>query len=116
MLGVGIDIEIIKRFKKYSLENDIDFLETIYTNEELEYCFLQKFPERHLAVRFCAKEAYIKALPEINQDVKFNEINIVKQEKGKPQINCEKFPNQKCHLSLSHEKDKAIAIVYIEEI
>lgn len=45
MLGVGIDIEIIKRFKKYSLENDIDFLETIYTNEELEYCFCKNFPK-----------------------------------------------------------------------
>ena len=77
MLGIGIDIEDINRFKKYSLKKDLDFLKTIYSENELEYCFSKKSPAKHLAVRFCAKEAFIKALPNFVNDIKFNEINIV---------------------------------------
>lgn len=115
MLGIGVDIEDINRFNTYSLEKDFDFLSTIYTQTELDYCFSQRKPAKHLAVRFCAKEAFIKALPITVDELKFNEISISNLDNGKPHINCSKFPNHKCHISLSHEKSKAIAFVCIEE-
>lgn len=116
MLGIGIDIEDINRFKKYSLKKDLDFLKTIYSENELEYCFSKKSPAKHLAVRFCAKEAFIKALPDCIDNIKFNEINIKNLENGKPTITCKKVSNYKCFVSLSHEKEKAIAVVYIDEV
>lgn len=35
---------------------------TLFTDQEREYCDAQHRPEEHLAARFCAKEAVIKAL------------------------------------------------------
>jgi holo-[acyl-carrier protein] synthase len=35
---------------------------TIFTEQERDYCAGQPRPEEHLAARFCAKEAVIKAL------------------------------------------------------
>jgi holo-[acyl-carrier protein] synthase len=34
----------------------------LFTEDELSYCDAQAFPAQHLAARFCAKEAVIKAL------------------------------------------------------
>ena len=116
MLGIGVDIEDIKRFNKYSLEEDIDFLKTIYTKTELDYCFSKRKPAKHLAVRFCAKEAFVKALPKTIDRLQFNEICISNIDNGKPLISCPRIPNCKCHISLSHEKEKAIAFVCIDEV
>lgn len=116
LIGIGIDIEDINRFKKYSLDNDLDFLNSIYSPNELKYCFAKKSPAKHLAARFCAKEAFIKALPNSINDIKFNEINITNLENGQPVITCEKFSNYKYLVSLSHEKEKAVAVVYIDEV
>ena len=111
MLGVGIDIEEISRFKKYSIEKDGHFLKSIFSKNELEYCFQKKHPEKHLAARFCAKEAFFKALPYNDKRIKFNEIEILNDEEDKPYIQCAYFTNFKFLVSLSHDKTKAIAIV-----
>lgn len=111
MLGVGIDIEEISRFKKYSLEKDGHFLKSIFSENELNYCYNKKCPEKHLAARFCAKEAFFKSLPSGNKNITFNEIEILNDKEGKPYIKCEYFKNYKFLVSLSHDKTKAIAIV-----
>ena len=56
MQQVGVDIEEISRFENKTLENDSHFLYKIYTQNELDYCFSNAQPARHLAARFCAKE------------------------------------------------------------
>ena len=116
ILGIGIDIETIRRFDKYSIKKDIDFLKTIYTKTELDYCFAKRKPAKHLAVRFCAKEAFIKALPMDIEGLRFNEICISNNSNGKPQISCSRIPYCKSHVSLSHDKEKAIAFVVLNEI
>ena len=116
MLGIGVDIEDIKRFSTYSLEKDFDFLKTIYTKTELDYCFSKRKPAKHLAVRFCAKEAFIKALPITIEGLKFNEICITNTNNGNPKINCLRTPNCRCHISLSHDKEKAIAFVVLNDV
>lgn len=116
MIGIGVDIEDIKRFAAYSLEKDLEFLKTIYTKTELDYCFSKRKPAKHLAVRFCAKEAFIKALPATIKELKFNEICISNINNGKPQISCSKILHCKSHISLSHDKEKAVAFVCIEEV
>ena len=113
MFDIGVDIEDISRFKNFSRENDLVFLSSIFTEQELIYCYSKKNYVKHLAARFCAKEAFIKASG-LSSKIKFNEIEIINLETRKPKI-CmpQKYKSLECKLSLSHDKDKAIAFFYI---
>lgn len=114
MIEIGVDIEEITRFRKYSLERDIDFLKSIYSEEELLYCYSNKLPAKHLAARFCVKEAFYKAVSEYNFKFKFNEIEVLNKENGKPYLNLpEEFNHLITSISLSHDKTKAIASVIV---
>ena len=62
MLGIGVDIEKISRFRNKTLEKDEYFLKIIFTDKELEYSFSDSKSAQHLCARFFAKEATIKAL------------------------------------------------------
>ncbi|MBW2975228.1 holo-ACP synthase [Candidatus Woesearchaeota archaeon] len=106
--GIGVDIESIDSFKKLSFNKSKNFYNKIFTKKEIEYCLKRANPYQHFAVRFCAKEAFIKATHK-----KFNYKDIeVTFNKKKPTI---KFPGLKIFLSMSHEKDKAIAFVVTEK-
>ncbi len=109
MLSIGTDIEDINRFSN----KDEKFLKRIFTQEELNYCLNKKSPSCYLCARFCAKEAVIKGLC---QKIPYNKIEILKNEKGAPFVNIltKGFENHSFSLSISHEKDKAIACVIIE--
>lgn len=115
MIEIGVDIEDIARFKKYSLEYDIDFLKSIYSERELLYCYSNQLPAKHLAARFCAKEAFYKAVSELNTGFKFNEIEVLNKESGKPYLKLpETFKQFQTYVSLSHDKTKAIATVIVK--
>lgn len=117
MLGIGVDIEDISRFKTKTLEGDYHFLKRVYTNRELDYCFKDKNFASHLAVRFCAKEAIVKAMSRIyNGVISYNKIEILNHENGSPYVilHIEELKKYKIFISLSHEKDKAIAYVIVE--
>jgi len=114
--GVGIDIIEIDRIKKAVKSSGEKFLNKIFTTRELAYCKNRKklkFPE--LAVRFAAKEAYSKALGTGMKGIRWNQIEVVNNSEGKPQISCSGkiFPN--VHVSLSHSENYAVASVIIEE-
>ena len=111
ILGIGTDIEDCERFKKYKLESNEKLLKRIFTQNELEYCFSKKMFHQHLAGRFCAKEACIKALND--KSLALNNIEIIKDENGCPQIKLldEKYKNQKLMVSISHTKTLAQAVV-----
>lgn len=82
-MAIGVDIEDIERFKGKSQ----DFLNRVFTFHELEYCLKFSKPESHLAARFCAKEAVVKALTALDiEGVSYNEIEVFHNEKQCPQI------------------------------
>lgn len=114
-MTVGVDIEDIERFKNKSQR----FLDRIYTKNEQEYCLSKANPASHLAVRFCAKEAVIKALNSSGiKQPQFNQIEIYHNENKCPKIslpNNEQYKNLKIEVSLSHDQTKAIAFVVIEK-
>lgn len=113
-LAIGVDIEDIERFKDKSRE----FLDRIYTKDEQEYCLAKAKPESHLAVRFCAKEAAIKALSALNIKVsEYNNIEVFHEENQCPSIRLLKKIDKKLtfEVSLSHDKTKAIAFVTVHE-
>ena len=61
VLGIGIDIENIERFKKFELNKNSPFLNKIFTIKEIEYCFSKKNVASSLATKYTGKEAVIKA-------------------------------------------------------
>jgi len=108
---IGVDIEEINRFKN----KNKSFLNKIYTQNEIDYCYSKTFPEQHLAVRFCAKEAVIKALFGIGlKNVYMKDIEVYHDNNGVPQIKFLKDINIQIKISLSHDKTKAIAFAMIE--
>ncbi len=119
--GIGIDIVRVERMREVIEKWGEKFLRRVFSEEEISYCYKKKEPYLSLAVRFAAKEAFIKAIgSEIA--ISFNEIRIVNKDNGKPLLELygrlkdflkEKKIN-KIHLSLSHEDDYGIACVVLE--
>ncbi len=64
--GIGCDIEEINRFY-LDKTTDEKFLNRIFTPAELDYCYSFQNPAPHLACRFCAKEAVVKAFGSIGE-------------------------------------------------
>ena len=127
IFGIGTDISDVRRFEKWVKEPDF-FLRFFNDNEQFE-----GNPEknigaacRHYAARFAAKEAFAKALGTGFTGLKLNDFYVAKTEGGKPFFKFgedtlkilkvkagEKFNVQ---LSMSHEKDYAVAFVIIESL
>jgi len=104
-LGIGVDIEDIGRFRKMEFEKNKSFYKKVFTDQEIKYCLSKKDPYKHFTARFCAKEAFVKAINKPIKDYKEVEVGL---KNSKPFIVWKK---QKHLVSLSHEKDKAMAFV-----
>ena len=61
MAGIGIDLLDIARLEQ-ALARRPRLAERLFTEGELAYAEGKASPGRHLAARFCAKEAVVKAL------------------------------------------------------
>jgi holo-[acyl-carrier protein] synthase len=115
-LGIGTDIESVKRFKNLCLTKDNHFLNKIFTNAELDYCFSDNLAPLHLAARYAGKESVLKALNSINvYNISYKEIEILNNEIGVPNV---KIHNKNMKLldiniSLSHTKEIALAFCII---
>lgn len=114
--NIGIDIVHIPKFKK-AVERWGDKLKKrLFTKGELAYCENRRFSEQHLAVRFAAKEAFIKAL---GRGVRSKEIEVKNNSAGRPYlVSNAKLPDPNLklltHLTLSHDGDYCIAQVILE--
>jgi holo-[acyl-carrier protein] synthase len=81
---VGIDLVEIRRIAAL-LERYEKAAERLFTDAEIEYCRRRRRPERHLAARFAAKEAVIKALGVVWGDrVGWRDIEIIVSPSGQP--------------------------------
>tara|TARA_B110000014_G_C20125228_1_gene598768 strand:+ start:525 stop:866 length:342 start_codon:yes stop_codon:yes gene_type:complete len=105
--GVGIDIVDVKRFRQKKYEDNKKFYKKIFVKSEIDYCLKFKKCEQHFAGKFAIKEAIKKSIIE---QIDFLEI-ITKHKNSKPIV--ELKINNSCNffVSVSHEKDYAIAIV-----
>ena len=107
-MNIGIDIEETERFSCNTYDNCKTFYKKIFTENEIRYCLSKVNPHLHFAVRFCAKEAAIKAIDDRKISLQDIEIKI---EKNKPKII---LPlGLKGNVSMSHTKNIAIATVII---
>ena len=116
--GSGIDIVEISRFKKAKKKWGKNFLNKIFTENEIAYSKTRRFQDQHLAVRFAAKEAVLKAFGDkISSIHNWQDIEILNNETGRPYIRFHKSAKKlkskekidDVVLSMSHCKDHAIA-------
>lgn len=106
--SIGVDMEEISRFSRNKYENKKSFYKKIFTSDEIKYCLSKPNPYSHFTVRFCAKEATLKALK--NSKINLSDIE-VKMKNKKPILN---LPDgQHGLVSLSHTNKYAIAFVVI---
>lgn len=112
-LSVGTDIIEISRIKK--LIDNTNFIEKMYTSREIEYCESKKEQKyQSYAARFAAKEAIYKALSnELPDNYSWKDFEIVKSNKGKPEVCLHLEINnlKSIEISISHCKEYAVAYV-----
>jgi len=84
-----------------------------------------KSPQVHFAVRFAAREAFLKALGTgLVAPFSWKEIEIIRDPDGKPQLvfhgevarHLLRIGSPSAHLSLTHTRSTAAAVVVLEKI
>ncbi len=121
--GLGIDmIEVERVTNKISKNNG--FTELVFSKKEIDYCEAKVNKFEHYAVRFAAKEAFLKAVGTgWTSGTAFNEIEVSNDPDGKPLITLlgqtasliNKIGITNIFVSLSHLKTMASAVVIIEK-
>ena len=105
--NIGTDIVDINRFRKKEYNKNKNFYEKIFTKSEIKYCLSFKNNSEHFAGKFAIKEAVKKS---IKEKISFKEI-ITTHNNSKPNITLKKKLNYRFVVSVSHERDFAIAMV-----
>jgi phosphopantetheine--protein transferase-like protein len=114
-MSIGVDIENISKFSDLNKNKDKKRLQKMFTDLEINYCFEKINPPQHLAARFAAKEAIIKAYNSVSEKICLNDIEIRNDETGMPLANIRNNStgNMDILLSISHNNDNAIAFAVI---
>jgi len=121
IIGTGIDVVELDRITHSYTKFGERFLKKILTVQERTN--LPKHPAAYIASRFAAKEACVKALGTgFSQGIFFDQIDIVSLPSGQPTIKLsgpalERSKNldvHNIHLSITHGRDIASAIVILE--
>ena len=122
ILGTGIDMIEVERISEKMVRAE-GFRELVFSKNEIDYCEKKTNKFEHYAVRFAAKEAFYKAIGSgWMNGTAFNEIEIRNDEKGKPSLILigatsqlmEQFKIKTIHVSLTHLKTTAAAVVILE--
>ena len=123
IFGVGTDIIEVARMEKM-VARGRQYLETIFTEKERDYCETKARKSEHYAARYAAKEAFLKALGTGWRDgLAFCDIEIINDELGKPQVllhgEVKNIFNhhqiRQTSISISHIKEIAVAFVILEK-
>ena len=121
ILGIGIDIVHISRMQGWRDQQRL--LERFFHPEELAEAQKRGPTVTHsLAARFAAKEAYGKAMGTGMHNLRLKDIQVENDRHGKPNIilygsakeRFEKLGGKTIFVSLSHERDNAVAVVVLE--
>lgn len=119
IFGVGCDLCEVSRIEK----TEPRFLERCFTESERELFSKKHNKAQTVAANFAAKEALSKALGTGMRGFSFEDIEVLRDNLGKPYINvyngakekCEKEGITKIYVSLSHTDSLAMAYVVLEK-
>jgi holo-[acyl-carrier protein] synthase len=121
--GVGIDSVYVKRMERWN--EDKKLLEKYFHQDELAYIASRgNGAALSLAARFAAKEAFGKALGTGLSNITLKDIMVINKDNGRPEIKLFKTAQKaledsgadRVHISLTHERDSAIAMVVLEKL
>jgi holo-[acyl-carrier protein] synthase len=123
VIGIGVDLVENARIQ-HSIERFGErFLQRVFTAGEIEYCQSMKFPERHFAARFAAKEAVSKAFGTgIGKAMGWRDIDVRRKPSGEPYLvfagGAEQLASERGVvrplITLSHTEHHAIACVVLD--
>ncbi|MFZ1731523.1 MAG: holo-ACP synthase [Bacteroidota bacterium] len=122
MYGIGTDIIEVARVNR-SVSRESGFRERVFTANEIAYCEQTAQKALHYAARFAAKEAFLKAMGTgWAGPLQFHEIELTNNPEGKPAIvlhgktkaYVEAQGITAIHVSMSHVKEMASAIVVLQ--
>src|SRR4051794_9633897 len=123
VVGIGVDLVENARIQ-HSLDRFGDrFLHRVFTDGEIEYATSMKFPARHLAARFAAKEAVSKAFGTgIGKAMGWRDIDVRKKPSGEPYLvlsgHADELARQRgmkvASITLSHTDHHAMAMIVLE--
>ncbi|HQS57512.1 MAG: holo-ACP synthase [Gallionellales bacterium 35-53-114] len=123
ILGIGTDIAALARIESLHLRYGERFARRILSEIEMAEFFRHAHPARLLMKRFAAKEALAKAIGTgLRHPVSMTQMTVVHDELGKPGFEfslqlsdyIEYFGVVRHHLSISDERDMAVAFVILE--
>jgi len=121
--GIGTDIIEVDRIAA-KMEKENGFRELVFSQNEIRYCESKAHKYEHYAARLAVKEALAKALGTgWLEGTNINEAEVLNDEKGKPYLD---FVGETAaiisamhintfHVSISHTKSMATAIVIVEK-
>jgi holo-[acyl-carrier protein] synthase len=116
-LRVGVDVVGVERLERL-VSGDERRQSTLFTSRELDYCRGKRRQYEHLAARFAAKEAVLKAFGTgISQRMRWTEVEVLNERSGRPVVQLDgavaKFAEEHgladLDVSLSHTEGLAIA-------
>lgn len=120
IIGIGTDLVNISRIEHSLSRFGEGFAKRILTPDEFKIFLAHKNQPTYLASRFAVKEAAVKALGTgFSQGIFFSQIGVMNNPAGKPELYFldkaltvyQQKNIQHAHLSITHEKDYALAFV-----
>jgi holo-[acyl-carrier protein] synthase len=121
--GLGTDLARIGRFRAFLAAGKEGVIHRLFTPGERAYALAKKDPAPHLAARFAAKEAFLKALGlGLRSGISWQDMTVVHDSLGKPSLDlagrAAEIVGERglsgIHLSYSHDGDYAVATVVLE--
>ena len=110
--GIGTDIIKTERFQNKPYSKHKRFYEKIFLDSEIEYCLKHKNNAEHFSGKFATKESVKKS---INKNINFLDIETYYLN-SKPKVKLKNNHNFEFLVSISHEKEFAIATVISENV
>jgi holo-[acyl-carrier protein] synthase len=123
IVGIGVDLVRIARIRQAMERWQGRFLERVFTPGEVAYARGRRDPAEHLAARFAAKEAALKALGTgLRMGVRWRELEVQRVAGERPRLALSGRTAalgaargvRTLHLSLSHDGEYALAQVLAE--
>ena len=114
---VGVDLVGVERLEQVVRDDD-ERRQRLFTPGELSYCRGKRREYEHLAARFAAKEAVLKAFGTgISQRMRWTEVEVLNERSGRPHIRlsgavasfAERRGLRELDVSLSHTEGLALA-------
>ena len=124
ILGTGIDIVNIQRIERLMARWGDLFLSRVFTEREITWCQQRTRPPECFAIRFAAKEAFVKAIGwGLRNGIQWTDIEVETNPMGKPLLSFHRKAKEvietlrihKALLTLSHDHPYAVAHVLLEE-